>query len=128
MDTRRMTTPLALDQPGPTFARCRELLQRGGSLLLDADPVATDVLRAEYRDLLAAAQGGPEPVPTVGFEDAVERLGIAPQNSLRVGYVTHPEEPWLFVVFVDPDSESALSCFGVNHRDATPEAPVPAGQ
>ncbi|HET6651592.1 MAG TPA: hypothetical protein VFH10_03055 [Nocardioides sp.] len=123
-----MPMPAGLDQPGPTFALCSDLLAGGGELRLAHEPIATDVLRVEYRDLLATEADRSDPAPTVGFTDAVERLSIAPQNSLRVGHVTHPKEPWLFVVFVDPDSESVLTCFGVNHPDATPEQPFPIGR
>ena len=120
-----MPTPAGLNQPGPTFALCSDLLASGGEIGLSTEPIATDVLRVEYRDLFAAEADRPDSAPTVGFEEAVERLSIAPQNALRVGHVTHPHEPWLFVVFIDPDSESVVTCFGINHPDATPEKPFP---
>jgi hypothetical protein len=96
---------------GAAATACSSALQDGAELILWQGTAPADRMLAAYRRRHQRALA--DAAPTVGFPEALERLGRAGADSVRLGQVTANDPDYLYMVFLTEDPPALVACVGI---------------
>ncbi|MGV9374908.1 hypothetical protein ACWDRB_03800 [Nonomuraea sp. NPDC003707] len=110
----RETLVQLLDNAGEAGRACRRELTAGASFEVWQDPVEALSLTRTYRRRarLTRRMGN----PSLGFDEAIARLGTCGLQHLLLGIVKSTESAYNFQLFLSPDASRVVACLGISNQ------------
>ena len=96
---------------GAAATACSSALQDGAELILWEGAAPADRMLAAYRRRHQRALA--DAAPTVGFPEALERLGRAGADSLCLGQVSANNPDYVYMIFMTDNPPALVACVGI---------------
>ena len=96
---------------GAAASACSSALRDGAELILWQGSAPADRMLAAYRRRHQRALA--DAAPTVGFPEALERLGRAGADVLQLGQVSGNNPDFLYMIFLTDNPPALVACVGI---------------
>ncbi|HZL73949.1 MAG TPA: hypothetical protein VFB83_01120 [Propionibacteriaceae bacterium] len=109
---RERLAAILVPQEGEAFTACRRAVLAGARFWVAEDPQPASTLLRTYarRDKHTRQRG----IETIGFTDAVTKLGALGEELVRLAAVNSDHPPYHFMLFLNADATTVLACLGVD--------------
>jgi hypothetical protein len=96
---------------GVAASACSSALRDGAEFILWEGSAPADRMLAAYRRRHQRALA--DAAPTVGFPEALERLGRAGADTLVLGQVSANDPDYLYMIFLTENPPALVACVGI---------------